>query len=288
MAVALASHNGESAEDAVAALLRGASSCTGASIALPPLPGARAEVEEIAHAWDQAHPDARATLLVGAEGTERSFKRDAPGRSVVHLATHGVVLGEECSPVYEGLRGVGGVDPIDRRASRAATRSARAAAAAAASLSAPISARLPASPFVGRRVWLALAGANAARAGSGDENEGLLTAEEVVTLDLAGVDWVVLSACQSGIGQSWPLEGSIGIRRAFRLAGAHAVIASQWSIADEATREWMRALYGARAAGATSASAAIRAASRTVLAARRAGHRDTHPFYWAAFTATGR
>ncbi len=106
-------------------------------------------------------------------------------------------------------------------------------------------------------------------------------------LDLSDVDWVVLSACQSGVGQQWPLEGSVGMRRAFRLAGARAVIASQWSISDQPTREWMRALYTARAGAGSSAARAMRAASLSVLAARRRLGRSTAPFYWAAFTATG-
>jgi CHAT domain-containing protein len=66
------------------------------------------------------------------------------------------------------------------------------------------------------------------------------------------------------------------------------VFASQWSIADEATREWMVALYAARARGTTSGSEALRAASRSMLEARRRHGRSTHPFYWAAFSATGR
>ena len=123
---------------------------------------------------------------------------------------------------------------------------------------------------------------------------GGLIGQEVLTLDLRSVDWVVLSACQSGVGTAWPLEGSSGMRRAFRLAGARGVIASQWSIADESTREWMRALYTERAGFARMAeesrsiAAAMSAADRRVLGAQRKEHRTTHPFYWAAFTATGR
>ena len=51
----------------------------------------------------------------------------------------------------------------------------------------------------------------------------LLTAEEVSTLDLAGTDWVVLSACHSGVGEAWAREGQLGMRRAFHLAGARTV-----------------------------------------------------------------
>jgi len=113
----------------------------------------------------------------------------------------------------------------------------------------------------------------------------LLTAEEVVTLDLRGTDWVVLSACHSGVGRTWAHEGVFGMRRAFHLAGARSVIASGWAVADEPTRAWMLALYAAREHSA-STGAAIREACRSVLAARRKAGQPTHPFYWAAFSGT--
>jgi len=106
-----------------------------------------------------------------------------------------------------------------------------------------------------------------------------------VTLDLRGADWVVLSACHSGIGRTWAREGVFGMRRAFHLAGARSVIASGWAVADEPTRAWMLALYRARERTA-STGAAIRDACRSVLAERRKAGQSTHPFYWAAFSAT--
>ena len=257
------------------------------SIALAPLPGALAEAQDIARTWDASNPKDPATTLTGAAATEQAFKSDAPGRRVLHIATHGIVWGDGCAPVHEGTRGVGGLEPIAAPATSASASTKGHAGAKNAASAAPKPPASP-SPWSGRRVWLALAGANHARAGAADENEGLLTADEVSTLDLSDVDWVVLSACQSGVGQQWPREGSVGMRRAFRLAGAHAVIASQWSIADEPTREWMRALYAARVSDAVPASEATRSASRAMLEARRQSGRSTHPFYWAAFTATGR
>ncbi|HTM58607.1 MAG TPA: CHAT domain-containing tetratricopeptide repeat protein [Candidatus Udaeobacter sp.] len=261
-----------------AAGLRGiATGCSdSATISLPALPGALAEVNDIARDWNATHPHDPATVVVGAQGSESAFRADAPGHEVLHIATHGIVWGEECRPVHEELRGVGGLGSLTpaKRAPR------RPNAAASSPPPSP-------SPWTGRRVWLALAGANHARSSAGDPNDGLLTAEEIATLDLSDVDWVVLSACQSGVGLDWPLEGSVGMRRAFRLAGAHTVIASQWSISDRSTREWMRALYAARASGQQSAGGAIRAACREVLASRRRAGLDTHPFRWAAFTATG-
>lgn len=289
VAVAIAPHAANSdgagtrdnpATDAVAALRGLRSDCSRAAAeSLPPLPGALAEVNDIARDWNAAHPHDPATLLVGAAGTESAFREMAPGNEIIHIATHGVEWGSECQPMHEELRGVGGLGGLNSASAGPHSRAAH-------------EAQLPAqrnspSPWAGRRVWLAFAGANKVRSASADANDGLLTAEEIVTLDLSNVDWVVLSACQSGVGLDWPLEGSVGMRRAFRLAGARTVIASQWSISDRSTREWMRALYAARASGERSAGGAIRKACRDVLAARRQSHLDTHPFRWAAFSATG-
>jgi CHAT domain-containing protein len=241
--------------------------------ALPPLPAARAEAEDIVARWPASAGAKR--LLVGAAADEATFKHEAPGRSVIHLATHGIVVSDTCGALAPpGTRGIGGV-------SFAAARPADAGSAAPAPAESP-SPRAPRAS----QLWLALAGANRPLSEAKSENEGILTAEEVVTLDLRGTDWVVLSACQSGVAPTWEREGVLGMRRAFHLAGARSVIASQWPVADRATREWMRALYDARARG-DAAGVAVQHACRSVLAARRADGRSTHPFYWAAFTATG-
>lgn len=245
--------------------------CAGRDQTFAPLPGSGEEARAVAAAWG---PSAR--TLTGAAASEAAFKSAAPGNVVLHVATHGVVARDTCAAGFAGTRGVGGVGPV------AAPRAGKPAATSAARPAPPAP-----SPWMGRRVWLALAGANRAADHAGDENEGLLTAEEVLTLNLEGVEWVVLSACHSGLAEGWAREGAIGMRRAFELAGARTVIASQWAVEDESTRRWMAALYQARAAGAASAAEAIRAANRATLAERRHTHRSTHPFYWAAFAATG-
>lgn len=257
---------------------RPAGPCLRAMPRLSALPSARAEARDIAARWADS---SAVRVLVGREAAEGVVKRLAPGRSVLHLATHGVVIGDDCVGAglagARGLRGVGGVTPIARNAG--ATRSKPPSRPAAVQPPA-------ASPWLGRRVWLALAGANDSALSPEQEEDGLLTAEEVVTLDLRGTDWVVLSACQSGAAEEWAREGVLGMRRAFHLAGARAVIASRWPVADEATRAWMVALYDARPR-AHSAGAAVREAAREVLRARRARGQGTHPFYWAAFSASG-
>jgi len=63
---------------------------------------------------------------------------------------------------------------------------------------------------------------------------------------LSGVEWAVLSACETGVGNVRAGEGVFGLRRAFQVAGAGTLIMSLWSVDDEATRSWMRELYEGR------------------------------------------
>ncbi|TAH44409.1 MAG: CHAT domain-containing protein, partial [Gammaproteobacteria bacterium] len=104
---------------------------------------------------------------------------------------------------------------------------------------------------------------------------------------LEGTRWVVLSACDSGLGDSRAYEGAFGLRRAFRLAGARSVIMSLWQVDDSATAEWMTALYKARLRDGLSTIESMAAAQRETLAARRLASLDTHPYWWAGFIAAG-
>jgi CHAT domain-containing protein len=134
---------------------------------------------------------------------------------------------------------------------------------------------------------LALAGANRRAQVTPDEDDGILTAEEVASLDLDGVEWAVLSACDTGVGEIKAGEGVFGLRRAFQVAGARTVVMSLWSVEDQATRAWMRALYEGRFQRKLSTADAVHQASLTVLRDRRAKGQSTHPFFWAAFVAAG-
>lgn len=272
---------GDEAAPMVAALVRAAPDpCAGG---MPPplvsLPGAGAEAEAVARAW-RTGGRGEAVVRLGVEASEPAFKREARGHAVLHLATHGVVASDTCVSGSPGARGVGGVEWL--AAAKGASRPAPRPAAV------PPTAGSPArSAWLSRRVWIAMAGANRAAEHRADENEGFLTAEEVLTMDLDGTEWVVLSACHSGRAEAWAREGTFGMRRAFDLAGVRTVIASQWAVDDDATRDWMEQLYLARARGETNAAAALQSASRAVLAARRKAGLTTHPFFWAAFSASG-
>jgi len=137
------------------------------------------------------------------------------------------------------------------------------------------------------RSGLALAGANRRDQVPSDQEDGVLTAEEVAALDLSGVEWAVLSACETGLGEVKAGEGVFGLRRAFRIAGARTVITSLWKVTDASVRAWMRRLYEGRfAGGLTTAEAVHRASLHELHACRREG-RSNHPVWWGSFIAVG-
>jgi CHAT domain-containing protein/tetratricopeptide (TPR) repeat protein len=244
----------------------------------PPLPGSIREIRDIGEIWEanttsaragrdtsvESEPDRRAVELIGRQASEAAFKRLAPLSGALHLATHGFLLSGRCEALSQSRRGVGVMAP-----------------AQSPSRSAPHAQ----DPLL--LSGLALAGANRRDSVGVDQEDGILTAEEIAATDLSGVGWAVLSACQSGAGGVQSGEGVLGLRRAFEVAGAGTLIMSLWPVEDEAARAWMDALYRARFARGMTSAEAVRSASLSVLEARRARHESTHPFYWGGFVAAG-
>jgi len=256
----------------MAALLpfRGGRSACGdfQSLRFERLPATGQETEEIAGLWNREEAARRAggkvRRVTGAGASEAAFKEEAPGKRVLHLATHGFFLGGRCESALASTRGISGTNAGPARGAPPVTGD---------------------NPLL--LSGLALAGANHRDAAGPDEEDGILTAEEIASLDLSGVEWAVLSACETGVGEIRAGEGVFGLRRAFEVAGVDTLIMSLWSVEDEATREWMRNLYEARFVEGRDTAESVREASLRVLKRRREAGESTHPFYWAAFVAAG-
>jgi CHAT domain-containing protein len=245
-----------------AALARVRGSCGDLqTIRFDALAGTNKEVREVARLWQESP----AQVLERRDASERAFKDAAPGHRVLHLATHGFFLGSTCTPTAAGTRSVGGL--------------------AAKAPGAKSNAGATDNPLV--LSGLALAGANRRAAAGPNDEDGILTAEEVAGLNLEGVEWAVLSACDTGLGEVRVGEGVFGLRRAFQVAGVRTVIMSLWPVEDQSALDWMRALYRGRLQKHLGTAEAMRDASLTVLRARRANGGSTHPFYWGGFVAAG-
>ena len=111
--------------------------------------------------------------------------------------------------------------------------------------------------------------------------EEMLYFNDLSALPIAA-DLVVLSACQTSLGEYVPGETTLSLASAFAAAGARSTLTTLWSVDDEATKDLMVAFYEQLAGGAGRVSALARAQ-----AAHRAGGEFSHPYYWAGLTLHG-
>jgi CHAT domain-containing protein len=119
----------------------------------------------------------------------------------------------------------------------------------------------------------------------GDKDDGFLTLGEIMNSRF-NARLVVLSACETGLGEMSYSEGVTGLTRAVMYAGSAAAVVSLWSVADEGTRDLMIRFYEGMVKKGMSKAEALRAAKIDLL-------KDTeknafsHPFFWSAFVMYG-
>lgn len=229
----------------------------GSGAAWSPLPGTLQEAETIAAlASDEGH---QVTLLTGSQPTLSVLLDALPQASHVHLATHGFVSTVPQASVPPAVRS----RDLEFESVQAEPGP------------------LPRNPLA--ESGLAIADANQNLA-------GILTAEDLLGLDLSGgldgsgTRLVVLSACDTGRGAEVTGQGVLGLQSSFAAAGAGAVLMSLWPVPDESTATLMTAFYGALWGEVPASPAEALALAQAEVRSRPGWDA---PLYWAAWVLSG-
>lgn len=217
-----------------------------AELPIPVLEGTRIEADSIVSIINRSHSRAfKAIPFVGSDGTEASFKAlNGASPSVIHIGTHGFFYSESDSLMINKFNL--GDNPLSHSG-------------------------------------LFLSGADSKWFGdpilSGEE-DGFLTALEISSLDLRGLDLVVLSACETGKGDIRS-DGVFGLQRGFKMAGANSILMSLWKVDDAATCLLMTEFYRNWINIGMSKHDALETARQAIRSHTEKGW--DNPKYWAAF-----
>ena len=212
------------------------------------LPGTKEEGEVVAKLL-------KIVPITGKKAIKQNIlKIESP--TILHLATHGFFLESLLNPKNQNEEGISNLSNFYKL-------------------------RLLQNPL--RRSGLALSGINAWSRGLPTDvsvDNGILSAEEIAQLDLRGTQLVVLSACETGLGNIEEGEGVIGMRRSFVISGAQGLIMSLWSIPDEQTKNLIVTMYSEILSRRDCVSA-LRQAQITIR------KKYSHPLFWGGFIYQG-
>lgn len=210
------------------------------------LEGSKVEIENLKSELDSRSIEN--ILYMGSDANEESFKAlSGHSPSILHIATHGFFLKE-----YE-----------DKKENKFANKLLGTTTQEYSMLS----------------TGLLMAGANSSWNGKETApgiEDGILTADEIARLDLNNTQLAVLSACESGLGEIDNICGTMGLQRAFKMAGVKSIIMSLWKVDDEATQKLMVSLYKYLLQGV-----GIHESLKKAQDDLREQYPD--PYYWAAF-----
>ncbi len=214
-----------------------------------PLPGTKAEVQNIAQILQKSGH--QSVMLTNQQASETALKK-VKNPSILHVATHGYFMDD---PINTGNQKIFGIEIEKARQ----------------------------NPLLRSGIFLA----NAEQGIKGrdnrqlqNEDNGILTAYEASSLELTNTT-VVMSACETGLGDVKAGEGVYGLQRALQIAGADLVIMSLWTVSDEATKELMTLFYqnyvrtGNKALSFKEAQTSLKSKFK-------------NPYYWGAFVMVGR
>jgi CHAT domain-containing protein len=213
------------------------------------LPGTLKEIENITVNANKSGFSSK--ILKESEATEESIK-SLDGRTepyVLHLATHGFFFPEPIQEIPKDNKSIEGKSKIYKASDDPMMRSGLLLAGA-------------------KNYW------GKVNQNNGTE-DGILTASEISNLDLSSCQLVVLSACETGLGEVKGSEGVFGLQRAFKMSGVKNIIMSLWKVPDTQTAELFDIFYSECFAGKS-----IHEAFQSAQAKMKAKY---SPYYWAGF-----
>jgi CHAT domain-containing protein/tetratricopeptide (TPR) repeat protein len=227
------------------------------------LPGTGVEVQQVGTllARNRWHVES----YTQARALEEVMKR-VRGPRILHVATHGFFLSDEDAPQSCSTSTSPSTAPDSFGPSRS----------------------LKQDPML--RSGLVFTGANRLSSGEpipGGMDDGILTAYEAMDLNLGGTELVVLSACDTGLGETKAEEGVFGLRRALQVAGARSILMAMWQVPDVNTEKLMQAFYTKLLNGEEKHTALREAQIELRNNIKRELGRD-YPREWGAFVMVGR